>query len=127
MWINDAIIDATLLRLFHERRVGARTVTPMALRHAWRQTGLRATDLDAALQRLESQGCLRSESTLRGDMFVLLPEGEERLHGLSATVGEMGRWVNHALSQRPPSKAPLCRDTRRRRRADHETIGLQAL
>jgi hypothetical protein len=107
--------------LFNERKPANSSTLPRRwLRRAWRNTGLRATDFDDALHRLDAQGCTSRMSTTLGVTIDLLPAGQQRLHALSAEFGEIGSWVSEALSTRFTDERYPQPNSCRRRLTDHE-------
>lgn len=90
MNVDDRVRRTALLRILEARlRAGARQLTHQQLVAEWRQTGLRASDLDAAIRDATALGCWSRQATPGAAVYPLAGAAIERLLRQPQTVEEM--------------------------------------
>ena len=124
MWVSDYTIDAALLRIFQDDKVydEGQSILCDELRRAWRRTGYRRSDLDAAVARLERQGCVRRETSDGRELVVLLRSGERRLRSFETLLDDLRHAFARLLVPRPARDAATPGVPQGRRRSDRDAM-----
>lgn len=126
-WVSDASIDLAVLRLFRQRngfRCGSRC-RYSELERRWRATGLRRTDLQRAIERLDAACCLKVHDLAPGPDVELLLAGYRRLIPLLMSSGEWTQTVRamwhlwRARWRTPPLQGHAWHGPECRRTPDH--------